>query len=446
MDALIYPLAFIVAVGLLVTVHEFGHYLVARVLGVKVLRFSVGFGRPLWLRRAGADQTEYVIAAIPLGGYVKMLDEREGEVAPAEAHRAFNRQSYPVRTAIVAAGAAFNFAFAILAWWGLYLYGVPGLRPVVGEVRAGSPAALAGVRPGEEIIAINDEATPTLAAVRLALIKAWAAREPARLELEREGVRAQRELVLAHLPEGEGGISLDTTLGILPARPPAILGQVLPDGAAHAAGLQVGDRILTVAGEAVRDWQELAAALARHPEERISLQVQRKARRLEISLTPAVREVQGQRRGYIGVAPDTAGLKTTEQYGVAGALAAALRQTADMSLLTLRMLGRMLTGSASLKNISGPVSIAQYAGESAKAGWLPYVQILALISVSLGVLNLLPVPLLDGGHLLYYALEVLRRKPMSERALEIGNQMGLAVLLALMGLAIYNDLMRLLVS
>ena len=446
MDALIYLLAFLVAVGLLVTVHEFGHYLIARLLGVKVLRFSVGFGRPLWLRRAGADQTEYVIAAIPLGGYVKMLDEREGEVAPGEAHRAFNRQSYRVRAAIVVAGAAFNFAFAILAWWGLYLHGLPGLRPLVGEVRAASPAAVAGVRAGEEIVAVNGEVTPTLASVRLALIKAWAAREPALLELEREGARVQRELALAELPESEGGISLDASLGIVAPRPPATLGQVLPDGVAQAAGLQAGDRVLAVAGVPVRDWQELAAALAWHPGERITLDVQRKARQLAITLTPAVREVQGQRRGYIGVAPDMVALRATEQYGPVAALGAALRQTADMSLLTLRMLGRMLTGSASLKNVSGPVSIAQYAGESAKAGWLPYVQILALISVSLGVLNLLPVPLLDGGHLLYYALEILRRKPLSERALEIGNQLGLGLLLALMGLAIYNDIVRLMVS
>ncbi len=447
-SALGYLVSFVVALGVLITVHEFGHFWVARRLGVKVLRFSVGFGRPLWSRRSRDGETEYVIGAIPLGGYVKMLGEDEGEIPPGERERAFSAKSPWARMAIAVAGPGFNFLFAVLAFWAMYTLGVPGIKPVVGEVLDGTPAAHAGLRPEDRILAVNGTATPTWDAVRTALLKATLGDRPVLMEVQDpDGKVRSLQLDMGTVADPAESQDLLGSVGIVPWQPPPVAGEVVPGGAAARAGLQPGDRVLSLDGEPVATWVDWVRYVRAHPGETIDVEVERAGRVLHLELRPDVREEGDERIGVVGVhIPELylERLSAVQRYGVLGALGVGIERTWDMSVLMLEVLGRMVVGEASLKNISGPLTIAQYAGESAALGLVPFLSFLAVVSISLGVLNLLPVPILDGGHVLFCLVEVVRGRPVSEAARLAAQRIGILLLLALMSLAFYNDFARLL--
>ena len=445
--------AFIVALGVLITFHELGHFLVARRCGVKVLQFSVGFGRPLWSRKFGRDNTEFVIGAFPLGGYVRMLDEREGAVAEAERARAFNNKSLGERVAIVAAGPVFNFIFAALAYWLVYMIGVTGLKPVIGSVQEASPALHAGFRADDEITQINGRATPTWNSALELLVAGVIDRSSAAVTVT--GAQGHERLLavdLAAIPidsMAEG--NLLRLLGVEPARPavPAVIGEVTDQGPARRAGLAQGDRIEAVDGVAVRDWQHWVELVRAAPGTPLSVSISRAGEAMELAVTPEAKESgQGEEIGFIGAGLDPGyeldrALFATESYPLHTALAKGAVKTLDMTALTLQILWRMVTGQASLKNLSGPVSIAQYAGQTAQLGIVAFLGFLAIVSISLAVLNLLPVPLLDGGHLFYYFIEFIKGSPVSVPMQMLGQRIGLALLFSLMALAIFNDLARL---
>lgn len=445
-------LFFIIAIGVLVTVHEYGHFWVARRLGVKVLRFSIGFGRAIWSRRAGADQTEYVIAAIPLGGYVKMLDEREGDVPQAEQHRAFNRQPLSVRFPIVLAGPLANFLFAIVAYWVMFVVGVSGLRPFIGEVVPGSLAAGAGIAPEQEIVAVDGRDTKTWEQVIQDIIAVTLKQEPLDLKVREPSgeVRALeldlRGVELDELTRGR----LFQALGMEPLRPqiPATIGFIEPDSPADRAGLRVGDSVVAADGKSVVDWQAWVAHVRAHPEQTIRVEVDRDGARVPLSLRPDAVSDESGTIGRIGAGVETPTdsvehFYATVRYSPVDALFQALTKTWDSSVLTLRMFWKMVTLQVSLENLSGPISIAQYAGYTAKIGLSRFFEFLAIVSISLGILNLLPIPVLDGGHLLYYCIEFFKGKPVSDEAQYFGQRLGIAMLVGLMGLAFYNDLVRL---
>ncbi len=443
----------IVALGLLITFHEFGHYWVARHYGVRVLRFSVGFGQALWSRTA-RDGTEYRIAAIPLGGYVKMLDEREGPVSPAERDFAFNRKPVGQRIAIVAAGPIFNLIFAVAAFWLMFVVGIPETRPVIG-VPTGI-AAEAGLEEQDLIIRIDDKRIETWTHTLLSLIP------PA---LDRRGVSMivedpdghQREL---HLPLDRLGsdFSEENTLehlGITPWRPdlPPLIGEVSPDSAADRANLSRGDRILSINDQPVSGWQDIAALIPAHALDQndqlqaLSLMIEREGRRQMIELTPEL--VDG--RPVIGIQAPAPGEELEQQFarsftvlqlGPIAALSESVSETGRLTAATLGILGRMITGKASLSNLSGPITIAQMAHSSARLGFSRFLFFLGLISLSLAIINLLPIPMLDGGHLLYYAIEAIKGSPVSDRVQIAGQYLGLLLVVSLMSLAVFNDILR----
>jgi len=444
-------LSFLVAIGILVAVHEFGHFWVARRLGVKVLRFSIGFGKPLWRWQKGPDATEYVISAIPLGGYVKMLDEREGKVAVEDLPRAFNRQPVGSRIAIVAAGPLANFIFAVFAYWLVFVLGVEGLKPVVDEVQPDSPAAVAGLRHGDEIIAVDGESTPTMNSVVQALLYKAVKGESVTLRV-RDSQGFERQLALSLPPVGEEAGSPDILekVGITPLKPVVepVIDEVLAGSAAERAGLQPGDRVIAIDGEPIEEWSELVERVQAHPGVPMTMVVERRGERVELEVTPEMVNAGEREIGRIGAAvkPPPAlpeSYRAVQQYSPLPAVAEALRKTWEMSAMTVRMLGKMLTGQASLENVSGPITIAQYAGYTAAVGLVQFVGFLAIISISLGVINLFPVPVLDGGHLLYYFIELVKGSPLSEQAQMLGQRIGIALLAALMALAFYNDIVRL---
>ncbi len=446
--------AFIVAIGVLVTVHEYGHFWVARKMGVKVLRFSVGFGKPLWLRRAGPDQTEYVIASIPFGGYVKMLDEREGEVPEAELERSFNRKSVWRRIAIVVAGPAFNFLFAIIAYYLIFLVGVGGLKPVVGEVKPQAPAYTAGVQPGDLILSVNGIDAPTWEKAHFALLEEAVGAEKLVLQVQSEDGEIRERVIdirnLALLKKDQ--IDLMGDLGLSRWQPvgPPVIDEVIAGGAAEAAGMLAGDRVASLDGieiESSRQWVDLVRA---NPETTLVLRVLRDGQRVDLDLTPRSRTENGETFGFIGVrhrvdVPESVldEMRVVERYGPVEGLVAAADKTWRMTWLTLRVLGKLVVGEASVRNLSGPITIADYAGKSARIGLEPFLAFLAIISISLGVLNLLPVPMLDGGHLLYYLVEVVKGSPVSEQTEIVGQKVGILLLFCLMSIAIYNDFLRL---
>jgi regulator of sigma E protease len=444
--------AFIVALGLLIVVHEYGHYLIARLCGVKVLRFSVGFGRALVTWRRGPDQTEWVVAAIPFGGYVKMLDEREGPVEPREAARAFNRQSVWRRLAIVVAGPVANFLFAIAVYAGLFMYGLPEARPVLGAPPPDSVAAAAGLRVGDTVRAVEGEAITTWQELRWRVLQSALQRAPLRLEvLDDKGHLRDAVLDLRSFPADDVESDALERVGLRLYRPPLepVLGQVVPGGAAERAGLAPGDRILLADGRPVRSWEELVGAVQARPDMPLSLKIERGGTTQTLEVVPASVSAGQKRIGRIGAAPQVPAAHAEKmlirvQHGIAESVWKGMLKTGDIAVFSLKMLGKMLLGELSWKHLSGPVTIADFAGQSAQMGWVSYLTFLALISISLGVLNLLPIPLLDGGHLMYYAIEIVKGTPVSERAMELGQRVGLALLLVMMAFAFYNDLNRLL--
>ncbi len=444
--------SFVVALGLLIVVHELGHYVVARWCGVKVLRFSVGFGRALVTRRLGPDRTEWVIAAVPLGGYVKMVDEREGDVAPADLPRAFNRQTVWKRFAIVAAGPVANFLLAIALYWCLFMSGVQEAKPILAAPEAGTVAAQAGLRAGDTIRAINDEPVTGWQDVRWRLLQLALDRKQARIEVaDTRGAIDWRTLDLSRTAADEVEGDLLAKLGMRLYRPelPPVIGKVIAGGVAARAGLAAGDRVSAVDGERMASWEALVAKVRASPGRALAFEIERAGAPRRVELVPEGVTQGTETIGRIGAAPqvDEGALKAyyfEVRYGPVEAAAKAVARTWEMSVFSLRMLGKMVVGEVSWRNLSGPVTIADYAGQSASMGLAPYLAFLALISISLGVLNLLPIPLLDGGHLMYYTIEVLKGSPVSERAMEIGQRAGLAVLLFLMAFAFYNDINRLL--
>ena len=455
--------AFAVTLGVMIVVHEFGHYQVARLCGVKVLRFCVGFGKPLWIRRFGADQTEWVLAAFPLGGYVKMLDEQEGPVAPHELHRAYNRLSVYRRSAIVVAGPLANLIMAVALYWVLFMAGVQGIKPMLGEVPAATPAAQAAFQRGEIITRIGNEPVATWQDAHWVLLQQ--VMEAPSLEIEvltPQHATTVRTLDVSTITSDDLENDFLEKLGLvhIQADIAAKIGGLLPEGAAAKAGFKVGDEIVAVDRQNVRRWEEWVKWVRQSPNKTLSVEIRRGDSRQVIELTPDAVEDNGKssgkssgksggkRIGRVGASPliDREFLKTliTEvRYPPHKAFTHALAKTWDTSVFSLKMLLRMVTGEVSWKNISGPITIADYAGQSAHMGWAAYLSFLALISISLGVLNLLPVPLLDGGHLLYYMVEMLKGSPVSEKTMEVGQQIGIAILLTLMLFAFYNDINRL---
>ena len=444
--------AFIVALGVLIIVHEYGHYVIARLCGVKVLRFSVGFGRALFVKRIGKDQTEWVIAAIPFGGYVKMLDEREGPVEPHEAYRAFNRQNVRRRIAIVVAGPLFNFIFAVLVYAGLFMYGLPEARPVLGAPPAGTIAATAGLAAGDTVRSVEGEPIATWQDLRWQILQAALQRQSVRVEtINERGHISTASIDLREFPANEVDGDVLERIGLRLWRPTLepVFGQLVAGGPAERAGLAAGDRILQADGKPIESWEALVAAVRAHPGAPLRLLVERNGATRSTEVTPESVAAGQQRIGRIGAAPRVPASHADKilirvQYGPLVSLQRGLAKTWDISIFSLRMLGRMLIGEVSWKHLSGPVTIADFAGQSAQMGWMSYVSFLALISISLGVLNLLPIPLLDGGHLLYYAIEIVKGGPVSERVMELGQRVGLALLLVMMAFAFYNDLNRLL--
>ncbi len=450
MDILVSVLSFIVALGVLIAIHEFGHFWVARKVGVKVITFSIGFGKPLWKTTFGEDKTEFVIGAIPLGGYVKMLDEREGEVEKFERHRAFTQKTLGQRFAVVLAGPVANFIFAIFAYWALFVIGVPGVKPIVDAVEVNSPFAQAGLQMGDQVYSINGKDTPTLEVARMTLIESIL--DQAKVDIvvsQPDSIQRTLILDLSSTPIDAISGNLFQYLGFTPYRPklPPIVGRVVPDGAGEAAGFQEGDEILMVDGKPMDDWIKWAEYVRGKAGQPMDIVIVRESAQMILVVTPALIETQNGKIGRVGLGPFVPDdfyddLRATQHYSFFPAVAAAIGKTWDMSVLTLQMFGKMLSGQASLDNISGPISIAQYAGMSAQVGYISFISFMAIISVSLGVLNLLPVPLLDGGHLMYYTIEFIKGSPVSEAAQEFGQKIGIVLLGSLMFLAVFNDITR----
>jgi regulator of sigma E protease len=442
--------AFIVALGVLITVHEFGHFWVARRCGVRVERFSVGFGRALW-RRTDRQGTEYVLAIIPLGGYVKMLDERVEAVAPEFRHQSFNNKKIWQRAAIISAGPIANFIFAVFAYWLIFVIGVPTVRPVVANVTANSIAAQSNISPGMELKSVAGIETPDWDSVRMALI----------------GEIGDDQTTVGIAPFGSNNVVEKTlnlrqwqfdpekqdpvvSLGMIPRGPQieSVLQEVQPDSAAQKAGLQAGDRIVKVDGQILESWQSFVIQVRDNPGKPISLEVERGGSPVALTLTPDTKSAgKGKIQGFAGVVPKVVPLpdeyKTIRQYGPFVAFYEAGDKTWQLMKLTVSMLGKLITGDVKLNNLSGPISIAQGAGMSAEYGLVSYLTFLALISVNLGIINLFPLPVLDGGHLLFLAIEKLKGGPVSERVQDFSYRIGSVLLVLLMGLALFNDFSRL---
>ena len=443
-------IAFVVTLGILITIHEYGHFQVARWCGVKVLRFSLGFGTPLLSKQIGKDNTEFVLAAFPLGGYVKMLDEREAPVAEHELHRAFNRQAVWKRMLIVLAGPVANLLLAILLYWVLFMHGVMGIKPLLGDIPAKRPAAMGQMQSGELITDIAGEPVASWQDVRWVLMRQALDSAPVKVDGRLNDVSLHHDLNLSVLDKDDFESDFLPKLGLVPYRPsmPPLVGEVIAGGAAEKSGLRPGDKIDTINQVAITAWDQVVDTIRQHPGKPLNVKVMRDGHVVDLQLTPdAIRE-NGKEIGRIGAAykanqSEIDRIMTTVSYSPVVAAGKAINKTWETAVFSLQMLGGMLTGDVSWRGMSGPVTIASYAGQSAQIGWKAFLGFLALVSISLGVLNLLPIPVLDGGHLLYYIVEVFKGSPVSERVMEIGQRIGLALLGLLMACAFYNDINRL---
>ena len=442
--------AFIIVIGVLVTIHEFGHYLVARWCGVKVLRFSVGLGKIIWSRRLGPDQTEWAISAIPLGGYVKMLDARADdavEIPEADLAREFTRQPVLRRIAIVSAGPLANFLLAIVIFAGLYVYGVPEPLSRV-EIKPQSFAEQAGLRTADLVLSVNNEPIESWSEFRWFLLRG--AMNGERLKLTVQGLNAAYQPELREVSLNLSAISseeLDKNLveqvGLEMARPPAILGEITPGGPADRAGLKAGDQIIQIDGLPIVDAMTMIETLQSAPGKLLTIDFLRNDQRLSLQVTPQTEQVGQKSVGRILAQIDLTKASVIVKSGPLEAVARGVRKTWETSTMTLTMLGKMLTGEVSLRNITGPLTIADYAGQTARVGLFSFLSFMAFISISLGVMNLLPIPVLDGGHLLYYSLELFSGRQVPERIGEIAQRAGLGILMTLMAVALFNDIVRL---
>jgi regulator of sigma E protease len=452
MSALQTLVAFLAALTLLIFVHELGHYLVARWYDVKVLRFSIGFGKPLFTWHVGRDRTEWTVAAIPLGGYVRMLDERDTEAGPipeADLPRAFTRKTLAQRSAVVVAGPLANFLLAIALYAGMGWVGTQEPAPVIDQPAAGTPAAAAQLQGGDRVLEVDGSSVRSWNDVRLKLLEPVIERRESVLRIERHGASDTVRLDAAGLPPDEAERDFLRTLGLRLAPGKVVIGSLLEKGAAERDGLRSGDEIVAIAGRPIRRASDVIEQVQASPGKSLAFVVLRGRDEVTVPVTPdavnadGAADGTGATAGRIGAALQDRILMEEVRYGALESVAYGTRQTWEMSLFSLRMLGKMLMGELSMRNLSGPVTIADLAGQSARVGWLAYVSFLALISISLGVLNLLPIPVLDGGHLVYYALEAIRGRPLSERFMIITQKAGFAIILMMMALALFNDITRL---
>lgn len=443
--------AFVLALAPLIVVHEFGHYLVARWCGVKVLRFCVGFGKPLLSKRWSKDGTEWALASIPFGGYVKMLDEREEPVAPELLPQAFNRQPVLKRMAIVVAGPLANLLLAAVVYCGIFMTGATDLKPILSEPVAGSPAALAGFHSGDRVTVINADAVETWSELRKLLLEALLVKQPIKMTVVTSDNHIEQRVIRPTTIQGDDlGEDPAGKLGMTPFRPrlDPVIGAVTPDSPAANAGLQAGDVVLAIDGATIADWGQVVSRIRSAYDKELAIDVLRAGTQKRFQLTPEKVIENGRPIGRLGVAvkPDPeryAPMMIEVRYGLVKSLEQALVEVWNTSSLSLRVIGRMIIGQVSIKNLSGPVTIADYAGQSAKMGISSYLRFMALISVSLGILNLLPVPVLDGGHLMYYLVELFKGSPVSDAVLEAGQKIGFGILGLLMLFALYNDIHRL---
>jgi len=438
-------MAFIALISILVAVHEYGHYIVGRWCGMKVLRFSIGFGKPIWMRVGGKDQTQYCVSAIPLGGYVRFLDSREGSVEPQDEGRAFDQRPIPARIAVLLAGPLFNFIFAIAAYWVLMAGGIMVIKPAVGAVEPDSYAAEAGLEFGDKIISVGDVAATQWEATLVAILGEMVDDGRVPMTLEDSDGRVRQTVLDVGSDKTrltEPGVLFEG-LGFVPWQPPAVIATLPEDGAAIYSGLAIGDRITTIAGEQIKNFDDLRVAVQPRAGQDVVIEYVRNGQLESIEVRIGERDVNGEILGYLGVGWTTEGGDSYYRridYTPLESLSAAVERTWMSTAFTVSMLARMVTGDVSIKNISGPLKIGQIAGESAERGWRSFVGILAIISISLGVLNLLPVPVLDGGQIVYQIVEAMKGGPLSERAQILGQQVGILALLLLMSFAFYNDI------
>ena len=445
--------AFVISIGLLITFHEFGHFWVARLFNVKVLRFSIGFGRSIFTKVFGNDRTEFTIGIFPLGGYVKMLDDREGKIKDEEREREFNGKPVWQRFCIVLAGPIFNFIFAIIVYSIVYFVGINALKPIVGNVEPFSISAKSGFVEGQQILAVNDKTTPTWIAVHDAFISNIISENIVSIDVvDINGVKQTFDLNLSDISIDEmveGKLLNRIGLGVVKFKLPAIIGEVQKNSPAETNGLLKNDRIVSINGNLIDSWEELVEIIKASPDKDLNVEILREETLVNIQLKPESYQLNDENIGRIGVGPAINDdfydhYFTLEQYSLHLAILRAFQKTWEMSVLTLKVLAKMITGDASVKNLSGPITIAEYAGQQAGIGITAFLTFLAIVSISLGVLNLLPIPLLDGGHLVYYVIEFVTGKPVSDSIQITGQQIGLFLLLGLMGLALYNDFVRLL--
>lgn len=451
MSILFIVLAAIFLLGPLIAIHEFGHYWVARKLGVKVLVYSIGFGPTVLNWTSKKSGIQYRLSALPLGGYVKMLDEREGDVKPEDLPFAFNRQSPWKRIAIVAAGPLINLIFAVLLFWILFLPQQEQLNTRIGKVMPETPAAIAGLQVGDKVVAIDGKNTPTWEALNFALVDRAGETGQIQVQAEHQGQLKNFSLPIQHFLKDQTQSALDT-LGFLPYRPKIepVVDQLVPDGAANHQGMQKGDKIIAIDGVKTPDWFDVVDIVQKSPEKLLKIDVERQGKILQLQVMPqGKRDNMGNVTGMLGVQTKSAHItvpsqyKQTIQYTPVQAFGKAVQKTGEISSMILNSMTKMVRGLIGLENLSGPITIAKVAGQSAEMGWQTFISFMALMSVSLGILNLLPIPMLDGGHLVYYFIEAIRGKPVSEQIQMIGFKIGMVLLGSMMVLALFNDFMRL---